>query len=49
VSAISWLPSRHEKLAEPTFERVTLDTTVLLGTRNREFLAAAALGYYRGY
>jgi hypothetical protein len=36
-------------LAEPTFERVTLDTGVLLGARNREFLAAADLGYFRGY
>jgi len=36
-------------LAEPTFDRVTLDTGVLLGARNREFLAAADLGYYRGH
>jgi hypothetical protein len=28
---------------------VTLDTGVLLGARNREFLAAADLGYLRGY
>jgi hypothetical protein len=36
-------------LAEPNFEHVTLDTVVLLGARNRELLAAADLGYYRGY
>lgn len=36
-------------MVEPIFERVTLDTDVLLGARNREFLAAADLGYYRGY
>lgn len=36
-------------MAKPTFERVTLDTGVLLGARNREFLAAADLGYFRGY
>lgn len=32
-----------------TFERVTLDSSILLGARNKEFLAAADLGYYRGY
>ncbi|MBI2865521.1 MAG: hypothetical protein HYX94_13305 [Chloroflexi bacterium] len=32
-----------------TFERVTLDSSVLLGVQNRQLLAAADLGYYRGY
>jgi len=36
-------------LAEPTFDHVTLDSGVLLGAKNREFLVAADLGYYRGY
>jgi hypothetical protein len=36
-------------LAELPLERVTLDTAVLLGSRNRELLAAADLRYYRGY
>lgn len=36
-------------MTEPTFDHVTLDSGVLLGVRNREFLAAADLGYYRGY
>ncbi len=31
------------------FERVTLDSSVLLGSREPELLAAADLGYYRGY
>lgn len=31
------------------FERVTLDSSVLLGSREPELLAAADLGYYHGY
>lgn len=36
-------------MPDPTFERVTLDTSVLLGARNKVLLAAADLGYFRGY
>ena len=36
-------------MVDPVFERVTLDTGVLLGARNKELLAAADLGYYHGY
>lgn len=36
-------------MAEPTLERVIFDTGVLLGAQSRVFLAAADLGYYRGY
>lgn len=36
-------------MSEPGFERVVLDTSVLLGARNRELLAAADLGFFRGY
>lgn len=36
-------------MVEAAFERVTLDTGVLLGGRNREILAATDLGYLRGY
>lgn len=31
------------------FERVTLDSSVLLGPKEPEFLAGADLGYYSGY
>lgn len=31
------------------FDRVTLDSSVLLGPKEPEFLAAADLGYYHGY
>lgn len=34
---------------DPVLERVTLDTGVLLGARNREIIASADLGYFRGY
>ena len=33
----------------PLSKRVTLDSSVLLGPKEPEFLAAADLGYYRGY
>lgn len=31
------------------FDRVTLDSSVLLGAKNKQFLAAADLGYFKGY
>ncbi len=31
------------------FERVTMDSSVLLGEKSARFIAAAALGFFKGY
>jgi hypothetical protein len=36
-------------VAEAIFARVVLDTSVLLGARRKELIAAADLGYFRGF